>query len=203
MKNPIRSSDDDVDFIGVDKKIIEEMKISAAVRDRRIYISDDINSNSMFKTMYLINRIIDVDKRSNSKEPIEIIVDSFGGFIYQGLALVGLIEKLKDEGYKIITTVQSIAMSMGFILLIVGSERRALRHARIMCHQPNSATWGTLQEQEESVEETNQLWIRLKNIIKKYTKITDSELEDIKSRKYDWFMWADVALEKGVIDYIE
>jgi ATP-dependent Clp protease protease subunit len=105
-------------------------------------------------------------------------------------------------GYKIITTVNSVAMSMGFMILLCGSERRGLKHSRIMCHQPSSASWGTLQDMEESVEETQALWDRMKELIIKYTNITNTQLEDIKSRKYDWFMWSEDALKLGVIDYI-
>jgi ATP-dependent Clp protease protease subunit len=93
-------------------------------------------------------------------------------------------------------------MSMGFMILLVGSERRGLRHSRVMCHQPNSGTWGTLQEMEESLEETTVLWNRLKELIIKHTDITDAQLEDIKLRKYDWFMWSEEALKLGVIDKI-
>jgi ATP-dependent Clp protease protease subunit len=72
-----------------------------------------------------------------------------------------------------------------------------------MCHQPYSGLWySTLQDMEESVEETKALWVRLKEIIIKYTNITDEQLEDIKSRKFDWFMWSEEALKLGVIDQI-
>jgi ATP-dependent Clp protease protease subunit len=71
-----------------------------------------------------------------------------------------------------------------------------------MCHQPSSASWGTLQDMEEGVEETLSLWNRLKDLIIKYTNITDEQLEDIKSRKFDWFMWSEEALKLGVIDQI-
>jgi ATP-dependent Clp protease protease subunit len=183
-------------------RFLDEMKINAALRDRRIFINEDINEDSMFKACYLLDRLTDLDKLSGIKPDLEIVIDSYGGLIYSGLALISKIESLKDKGYKIITTVNSVAMSMGFMLLLVGSERRALRHSRIMCHQPSSATWGTLQDQEESVEETQKLWEKMKELIIKYTDITDKQLEDIKSRKYDWFMWSTEAKNLNVIDHI-
>ena len=183
-------------------RFLDEMKINSAMRDRRIFISEEVDRESMFKACYLLDRLVEIDKVDGVKRDIEIILDSFGGWIYSGLALISKIESLKEQGYKIITTVNSFAMSMGFMILLVGTHRRALRHSRIMCHQPSSSTWGTLQEQEESVEETRELWLRMKELIIKYTDITDEQLEDIKSRKYDWFMWSDEALELNVIDQI-
>jgi ATP-dependent Clp protease protease subunit len=188
-------------FVPVDR-FAEEMKINSALRDRRIFISEEVDRESMFKACYLLDRLEELDKRDEVKKDIEIIIDSYGGYIYHGLALISKILSLRDKGYKIITTVNSVAMSMGFMILLVGSERRGLRHSRVMCHQPNSGTWGTLQEMEESLEETTVLWNRLKELIIKYTDITDAQLEDIKLRKYDWFMWSEEALKLGVIDTI-
>jgi ATP-dependent Clp protease protease subunit len=183
-------------------RFLDEMKINAALRDRRIFISEEVDRESMFKACYLLDRLVELDKNENKKKPIEIILDSYGGYIYHGLALISKIESLREMGYNIITTVNSVAMSMGFMILLCGSERRGLKHSRIMCHQPSSASWGTLQDMEESVEETQALWERMKELIIKYTNITNNQLEDIKSRKYDWFMWSEDALKLGVIDYI-
>lgn len=184
-------------------RFLDEMKINAALRDRRIFISEEVDRESMFKACYLLDRLVELDKNDKKKQEIEIVIDSYGGHIYHGLNLISKIESLREKGYKIITTVHSVAMSMGFMILICGSERRAIKHSRIMCHQPYSRLWySTLQDMEESVEETKALWIRLKELITKYTNITDEQLEDIKSRKYDWFMWSEEALELGVIDQI-
>jgi ATP-dependent Clp protease, protease subunit len=191
----------EMSFMPVDR-FVEEMKINSALRDRRIFISEEVDRESMFKACYLLDRLVELDERDGNKKDIEIIIDSYGGYIYHGLALISKIETLRELGYKIITTVNSVAMSMGFMILLVGSERRGLKHSRIMCHQPSSASWGTLQDMEESVEETVELWKRMKELIIKYTNITNEQLEDIKSRKYDWFMWSEDAVKLGVIDSI-
>jgi ATP-dependent Clp protease, protease subunit len=191
----------EMSFMPVDR-FLEEMKINSALRDRRIFISEEVDRESMFKACYLLDRLVELDERDGNKKDIEIIIDSYGGYIYHGLALISKIESLREVGYKIITTVNSVAMSMGFMILLVGSERRGLKHSRIMCHQPSSASWGTLQDMEESVEETVELWKRMKELIIKYANITNEQLEDIKSRKYDWFMWSEDAVKLGVIDSI-
>jgi ATP-dependent Clp protease protease subunit len=189
--------------IQVYDKFLDEMKMNAALRDRRIFINEEVTEDSIFKTCYLLDRLEELDKNDGIKNPIEIVLDSPGGSIYHGLSVISKIESLREKGYKIITTTNSIAMSMAFMILLCGSERRGQKHSRIMCHQPYSGLWySTLQDMEESVEETKALWIRLKELITKYTKITDEQLEDIKSRKFDWFMWSEEALELGVIDKI-
>lgn len=183
-------------------RIQEEMKLNSALRDRRIFISDEIDRESMFKACYLLDRLAELDRKEGKKRDIEIVIDSYGGIIYHGLALISKMISMQKNGYNIIATVNSVAMSMGFMILICASRRRALEHSRLMCHQPNSGTWGTLQDMEESLEETTALWNRLKKLIIDNTDITNEQLEDIKTRKYDWFMWSEEAKKLNVIDEI-
>lgn len=188
-------------------KTIEEIKINAALKYRKIYISGEIDENSMFKANYLLDRIVNIDNKHNipinEREPIEIFIDSPGGSVYHGLSVISLLEHYREIGYKIITISQSIAMSMGFMILICGSERKAYRHSRIMCHQPSSASWyQELEKLQRDVKETETLWIRMKNLIVKYTKITEEQLDNIRDRCFDWYFWAEEALELGIIDTI-
>ena len=191
----------EMNFVPVDR-FLEEMKINSAMRDRRIFINEEIHRDSMFKACYLLDRLEELDKADGKKKPIEIILDSYGGSCYSGLALISKMESLREKGYKIITTVNSFAMSMAFMILLCGTERRGLKHSRIMCHQPSSSSWGTLQEMKEDLDETNIIWDRMKELIIKYTNITNNQLEDIKSRKFDWFMWSEEAIKLGVIDKV-
>lgn len=183
-------------------RIIQEMTINSPIRDRRIYLNDEIDRESIFKVIYWLDRLEMLDLKTGKKNDIEIIIDSYGGSVYHTLSLISKIESLIAKGYNIITTVHSVAMSGGFFTLICGSERRALRHSRIMAHGISSGCFGSHQSMEEDMEETQSLWIRLKDITKSKTKISDEKLEELKKFKYDWFMWAETALELGVIDKI-
>lgn len=183
-------------------KIIDETLVSSALRDRKIYFNTDVNRHSIFKAIQLIDRIVTLDKKTNTKEDIEIILDCEGGYIYSGLALLSKIISLKNDGYKVITTVNSFAMSMGFMISVVGSHRRALKYSTFMIHQPSSAAWGCLQDMEQDVEEINRLWNTMKEIIIEYTSMTDEMLEQIKLHKKDKYMSSEEALNLGVIDSI-
>ena len=188
-------------------RTIEEIKINNVLRNRTIYLNDEINSDAMFKFCYYLSRIEEIDiKNGISKdklEPIYIVGTSYGGSIYDGLAGISKLEYLiEQKGYKIITTIQGYAMSMCQAIMIVATERRAYNHSRIMIHQPSSGTYGKLKDMEEDIEETLQLWIKMKEIIKKYSNMTESQLEEIKKSKEDKFMWSQEALELGIIDII-
>lgn len=182
--------------------VITEMKFKNVMKHRKIDISGEIDRDEIFKAMYYINKLVEQDKLTNTKEAITIVVNSFGGEIYFGLGLLSLIESLKKNGYSIDTEVTGVAMSMGAQILLTGSKRRAYKYSTIMIHQPSSGTWGDLQSQQENIAETVRLWVLMKKIIKENTDITEEQLEDLKSHKRDWFMDAETALKYGVIHEI-
>lgn len=182
--------------------LVAEMQLSSALKYRKVYFNDEFNQDSCFKAMYLLNRLEELDKKTGTKDDIEIIVNSFGGMIYSGLQLISTICRMKDMGYKIITTVNGVTMSMGFMLAIISSERRCTRYSTYLCHQPSSATWGTLKDMEANVEETKRLWNLMKDIIKEHTLLTDEELDRIYIEKEDKIYTPKQALELGICDII-
>lgn len=182
--------------------IIEEMKLKSAMRDRKIYFNEEVTRDSVFKIVHLLDKIVKLDKEENKKDDIEIILDCEGGDIYSGLSLASKIIHLKEVGYKVNITVNSIAMSMAFLFVAIGSKRSAYKYATLMIHQPNAGTWGRLQDIQEDVDEFCRTWDLYKKIIKENTKITDVELERLKKEKRDWYMDAETALKYGVIDEI-
>lgn len=182
--------------------LIQEMKVSSALKNRRIYLSDEVTRESIFEVVYFLDRLRDLDSRKGTKENIEIVVDSYGGVVYSGNMLISKIEELKSLNYNIITTVTSVAMSMGFMIGVCGSKRRGYRHSTYLLHQPSSGTWGTLKQMEDDLEETNRLWEKMKDMVKQYTKITEEELETMKREKRDWIFSAEEALKYGIIDKI-
>ncbi len=179
-----------------------EMRLSSAIKRRHIILDDAVDEDSIFEVCFHLNRIIELDERTGEKKPVFIEISSYGGFVYSGLKMVSLLEHMIDIGYEIIITVTGYAMSMGQSIALTGTKRRAYRHARFMVHAITSGTWDSLQGMQDDLEETEYLWKELKEHIKKYSKITEEQLEFYKERKKDWYFSAQEALELGVIDEI-
>ena len=190
----------------VQNVIQDTMRINSALRDRKIYLSDEVSRETMFEAMYFMDRIKAIDEMEglevNKRDPIEIIINSYGGSCYDGLSLVSKVLSFKDMGYTIITTVTGVAMSMGFIISLVGSLRQSYRYTRFMCHQPSSATWGNLKDMEDDVEETKYIWDLMKEIIIDHTDITEDALNIIYREKTDKYYSPEQALELKIIDTI-
>lgn len=180
----------------------ERMLSQLAFQNRKLMVYDGIDDSSIFRCIYSLLRIRDADKKIGTKEPIEIMINSLGGSVYDGLSLISLIENMKDDGYEIITTNMGYALSMGFIISIVGSKRRCYRYATYMHHDISSANYGKLTSMEEEVENMRILRSRADSIVLKYTNLTKDVLDDINDRKLDKYFTAEEALKLNICDEV-
>jgi len=133
-------------------------------------------------------------------QPIKIIIDSYGGNIYQMLGCIGVVENSKT---KIQTIATGAAMSCGFLLLIAGHERFCFPHATPLYHQAmDTVGRAKMQDLEEEVVEMKRLQNWIENFTLRRTLITKEELKENKQRKIDWYFSAKNALKYGVVDKI-
>lgn len=182
---------------------LEEMKMKSALEKRRILMIEEFTRESVAKIQYIIKKIIDADKICPPKEKvITIEFSSYGGCAFSCLSLIGTIEKLKDDGYKVITHINSMGMSAGFFTPIVGSYRTMNRHAVGMIHPMLSGTSGSLQTMIDDLEFDKKMWDKIADITVKNTKFTKEQLEELKKCKTDKYMFAEEMLEMGCIDEI-
>lgn len=179
-----------------------QMKATMALSQRKIFLYDGIDEDSIFECIYYLYRIIDIDKRLEEKQPIYIMINSNGGNVYDCLTLISLIEKMKEDGYKIITVNMGRAFSAGFIISIVGSDRLAYRYSDYMVHDISTLSYGKLQSIKEDMEETERLRHKLYSIIIKYTNITQEELEEWHTKKIDKFFNSEEALKLNIVNKI-
>ena len=131
--------------------------------------------------------------------PIRLYIDSYGGSVYQGLGLLGVMETSKTP---IHTYVTGVAMSCGFIISIHGSKRFCYKHTTFMYHQISSAVWGKLADMQQDLDEATRLQDILQDLTCKKTKISQRTLQDNFEHKRDWYMTADQALANGCVDVI-
>lgn len=163
----------------------DRMLSNLAFQNRKILLYDDVGDDSMFRCIYTLMRIRELDKAIGAKAPIEICINSRGGSVNDGLSLISIIESMKDDGYDITTTNMGYAYSMGFLISIVGTHRYAYRYAEYIWHDISSIVGGKLDSIKDDFEDMNRKRDVANSIIKKYTKLTDKDLEDIYAHKLD------------------
>ena len=180
-----------------------------APKERDLYLAQQVDQasiNSITKQIIEINSedkyLKDIAKISGftyEPNPINLFCDSYGGYVYQCLGLLGVIEKSQTPVHTIVT---GCAMSCGFLIAITGHKRFAYDKATFMYHQISSGAIGKLKDIEEEVIESKRLQKILEEHTLAKTKMTEKELEKCYDEKKDWYITPKQALKYGIIDSI-
>ncbi|MBR3319357.1 ATP-dependent Clp protease proteolytic subunit [Candidatus Saccharibacteria bacterium] len=168
---------------------------SRLLTDRIIFIGEEINSH----TANLVVAQLLFLAHEDPKKPIKLYINSPGGSVYDGLAIIDTINYIEPDVETIGIGLQA---SMGAMLLSSGAKghRYCLPNSRIMIHQPSSGTEGKITDQEIMLREGVFLKKRLAEI---FAKNTGKKLEQVeKDMDRDHWMSAEEALSYGIIDKI-
>ena len=159
------------------------------MEQRCIHIGGEITDHSV--NVYI--RAIQLMSSFN-KEDITIYINSEGGSVYDGLALIDIIQFYKREGIKFHTIANGKCMSMALFILLAGTKRYATESTTFMSHPISSGTYGSLPNMEIDVEE-----------IKRLQRLTDSYLKKVSKMKLknkDYYFTTYEALQWKIIQKI-
>ena len=126
-------------------------------------------------------------------------MNSPGGSVYAGL---GIYDTMQYIGPDVATICTGIAASMGAVLLAGGAKdkRSALKHSRVMIHQPSGGMQGQSRDMEISLKLILSMRQELYQILANHTGKTFEEIESDSDR--DYWMKAIQAKEYGLIDEV-
>lgn len=179
----------------------EQVRLENALRRRLIYLSNEINEDSVFEVIYLLDRIIALDERLGTKESITIRLRTNGGSINHGLALIGKILEMRRAGYEIICQSEGMVISMGVPIMVSCSKRIGHKYDMYLIHNAGGGTQGHLPAMINYIEETKRLEGICVDIIVENSKMTKNQIKK-KTSGLDWYISADEALAFGLIDEI-
>ncbi|MFS2291488.1 MAG: ATP-dependent Clp protease proteolytic subunit [Actinomadura sp.] len=130
---------------------------------------------------------------------ITIYINSPGGVVDAGMAIYDMMQFVPND---ISTVVMGIAASMGQTLLCAGTpgKRYALRHARVMMHQPHSGIGGTASDIKIQAEQSLYLRRTLAALTARHTGQTVERIEADSDRDA-WFT-AEQARDYGFVDHV-
>lgn len=133
----------------------------------------------------------------DSSRDIQIYLNSPGGSVYAGL---GIYDTMQFIGADVATICTGMAASMAAVLLCAGAagKRTALKHSRVMIHQPMSGMQGQVSEMEIAFKETMKVRDELYLILAEHSGQTFSKIEKDSDR--DYWMSATEAKAYGMID---
>ena len=135
----------------------------------------------------------------DSKKEINMYINSPGGMISAGLAIIDTMNLIKND---ISTHCVGIAASMGAVILAAGTKgkRYALPNAEVMIHQPSGGTEGQASDIEISAKHILKARENLNKMLAKATGQPLSRIE--KDADRDFFMSAEDAKKYGIVDHV-
>jgi len=136
---------------------------------------------------------------TDPNKDIQIYFNTPGGSVYAGLGIYDTIQYISSD---VATICTGIAASMGAVLLCAGAKgkRSALKHSRVMIHQPMGGTEGQVSDIEITTREIIKLRNELYDIIARHSGNTFKKVEKDSDR--DYWMTAQEAKDYGMIDEI-
>lgn len=183
--------------------IIEERQLNVAqmdvfsrlMMDRVIFLGTEVND---YTANVIQAQLLYLDSADPGKD-VNIYINSPGGSVYAGLGIYDTMQYIQSD---VATICTGIAASMAAVLLVAGTagKRFALRHSRVMIHQP----MGGAQGQASDIEITAREILKLKQEL--YTIIADhsgQSLEKVeRDSDRDYWMTAEEARKYGMIDKV-
>jgi len=168
---------------------------SRLLKERIVFIGTTIDENV---ANLVIAQLLYLEAEDPDKD-IMLYINSPGGLVTAGLAIYDTIQYIKPD---VCTICVGQAASMAAVLLAAGTKgkRYALRHSRIMLHQPIGAFQGQATEVEIQAKEILRLREILNEILSKHTGQSKEKIAQDTER--DFYMSAEEALEYGLIDKI-
>lgn len=169
---------------------------------RIFYLGDYVNNASISKLCFNLLGLIHEDDEKEAKEvgftrqPIKIYIQSYGGCVDDMWTLVDIMLSSKTP---IHTYCTGYAMSAGLFIFVAGHKRFATKHSKFMYHQMSYGMEGTQQEFEEIADYKKYVQSILELYIVERTKIKQSQLKENRVKKQDWFIFAQEALELGIV----
>ena len=166
---------------------------SRLLRERIVFLVGPVNEQS---ASLIVAQLLFLESENPDKD-ISFYINSPGGSVYDGLAIVDTMQFIKPE---ISTLCIGFAASMGTFLLASGQrgKRYALPNARIMIHQPSGGGQGSATDVEIQAREVLYLRQRLNAALAERTGQTVEQIE--KDTDRDNFMSAEAAKAYGLID---
>ena len=168
---------------------------SRLLRDNIIFLDgpiDDHIANIVIAQLLFL-------QAEDSKKDISFYINSPGGVISAGLAIVDTMNYIKND---VSTVGVGLAASMGAVILSAGAKdkRFALPNAEVMIHQPLGGAEGQASDIEISAKHILKNRENLNRILAKNTGKSVSQIEKDADRNY--FMSAEEAKKYGIVDKV-
>jgi len=183
--------------------IIEERQLNVAqmdvfsrlMMDRIIFLGTQVDD---YTANVIQAQLLYLDSADPGKD-VSIYINSPGGSVYAGLGIYDTMQYISSD---VATICTGMAASMAAVLLVAGAKdkRFALKHSRVMIHQPMGGAQGQASDIEITAREILKLKQELYAIIADHSGQSIEKVERDSDR--DYWMKAEEAKDYGMIDKV-
>jgi ATP-dependent Clp protease, protease subunit len=183
--------------------IIEERPMNVAVMDvysrlmmdRIIFLGYPITDEV---ANIITAQLLFLDSTDRSRD-IQMYINSPGGSVYSGMGVYDTMQYVTPD---VSTICIGVAASMAAVLMSAGThgKRTALKHSRIMMHQPSAGAGGQASDIEITVAQVKKLKHELYEVVSQHSGQPVERIAADFDR--DFWMTAQEAKEYGLVDEV-
>tara|TARA_R110001592_G_scaffold87575_3_gene258575 strand:- start:287 stop:931 length:645 start_codon:yes stop_codon:yes gene_type:complete len=183
------------------KHLYKEIEFAVDVEDSVVYVIGEIEDFGLYDFMVRCRAILK-NREDGDTSPINVIIDSVGGDVYEMFGIIDYIESLeRNSKVKINTICRGKAMSAAAMILACGTGKRlASKRSTIMIHEGSSMQAGKTSDVKAAQKYNTHLENMANSILGEKTN-KDKKFWSEQS-KTDLYLSAKDALKLGVIDGI-
>jgi ATP-dependent Clp protease protease subunit len=166
-------------------------------KKRYLLLSDRICQNSVKNIMDDILEINEDDRRKEEiykdweRKPIKLFINSYGGSVYDGLALIDVIKRSKTPVHTICV---GSCMSMGLWIWLAGAKRLIGERSTLMFHDLAAFAIDKTEGIKQELNEMLRLQEMLIADITGSSLVKEETLRDYIMRKAEWYIPASEAI---------
>ena len=176
-------------------RLVQDQLYQRLLNERIVFIGQEIDDELANRVCAQLLLLSAADRNRD----ITIYINSPGGVVDAGMAIYDIMQYVPND---IATVALGLAASMGQSLLCAGThgKRHALRHARVMMHQPSGGIGGTASDIRIQAEQS--LYLK-RTLAERHAFHTGQPLEQIeKDADRDRWFTAEQAKDYGIVDHV-
>jgi ATP-dependent protease ClpP protease subunit len=176
-----------------------EAKELARDEFHKVYVFDEDVSDESVKDCV---RQLTTWSRQDPGCGISLQINTSGGSIFAGFALVDFIRGLRAQGHHVTIIVLGMAASMGGVILQSADKRVMGKNAFMLIHEGSMFTGGDFGNLEDDMKLYGKLHERILSLLTDRSKVTPTDVKKAWKRT-NWWLDATECLERGFVDEVQ
>lgn len=180
------------------KEATTQMDYGIDVDASSVLLFGEIMDGSLYDIITRIRAILHMRKEEHKNDPINLIINSDGGSVYEAL---GIIDYIQSLDVKVNTICRGRAMSAAALILCAGTGLRAAsQYSTIMFHEISSDIYGKSSDMKANVQHMEKLEEILLEIVETNSNKDKNYWKNVTIK--DYYITPKEAMDLGVIDVI-